>query len=757
MTLAEVARNVGGSITDISKIMSVKEVKLGNNVPCYYMTEVHRLHLILLPIITITFVLICLLSSKTCIAQDNIEEIAHKYKDNGFIESISYDVITMNPIFNQDSISSNVIEQIFDGLVGADEDGLITKGRLAESWEIYEEVYLMPNTSKMLPNGKESSAADMAEYLKLIMQNNSKLGKLRQDESISNIKSIDVINNVELDTKIDGFYLSSSTHERTYLKGRATIKYPKRVRITLKEADESFRDTINRLLGADYFNELDMSSYFKVKTNHLDYRKDIVSRHLKAVEENLIIIFSLRKNVVFHDGHKFDSDDVKFTYEAIVNPKNKSHLVHDFEPIKNIDIIDKYTIKITYSTLLSSALKSWSIGILPEHLLNDKALYKEAEKRGIDPEVFSIRDSKFFENPTGTGPYKFLKRVPHKFIVLEKNSKYYNGGPLLKNIVYLIASSSGDALDLYNKGIIDYYSIPYSQLAHFKENKRQYIFSGNSYSTTYIGYNSAKPLFQDKEIRRALSMALNVEEIIIELKLGHAVRTTGLYPKNTPYYNKDIEPIEYNPHKAKEILASKGWKDRDNDGLIDKDGKAFSFTIITNDKNRYDVLMHCQKYWKNIGVGVYISFIEWEDFVKRISSGNFEAAITGLSMGIDPDLYPIYHSSQTGPNQLNFTHLKNEKADKLMELIRRTLNKERQIEYAHQLQKVIYEDQPYTFLYVSKWYAALNKQIVIADRNDQKNIIYSPVKQAPSGDMSYYFNKWVKLPKNGSEKKSNTE
>jgi ABC-type transport system substrate-binding protein len=124
---------------------------------------------------------------------------------------------------------------------------------------------------------------------------------------------------------------------------------------------------------------------------------------------------------------------------------------------------------------------------------------------------------------------------------------------------------------------------------------------------------------------------------------------------------------------------------------------------------------------------------------------DFDALVLGWSMGIDPDLYQIWHSSQINPNQLNFVSFKNKEADDLIVKIRQEYNHDRQVQYCHRLHEIIAYEQPYTFLYVSKWTAILDKRIVIREVDDTAEIVYKKITPTQTGNYSFYFNKWIKL------------
>jgi ABC-type transport system substrate-binding protein len=153
-----------------------------------------------------------------------------------------------------------------------------------------------------------------------------------------------------------------------------------------------------------------------------------------------------------------------------------------------------------------------------------------------------------------------------------------------------------------------------------------------------------------------------------------------------------------------------------------------------------------QNSWKKVGVKCNTQYFEWAVFLKDfINTGDFDATVLGWSMGVDPDIYQIFHSSQSGPQQLNFVGYNNPQADELILRIRQEYDRERQRELAHQLHQVIAEDQPYTFLFVTLATRVLDKKIVIVERDADGKERYTKIYPTQSGAISFYFNKWRKL------------
>jgi ABC-type transport system substrate-binding protein len=243
-------------------------------------------------------------------------------------------------------------------------------------------------------------------------------------------------------------------------------------------------------------------------------------------------------------------------------------------------------------------------------------------------------------------------------------------------------------------------------------------------------------------------MAIDVEKILRYVIHGQGERITGPFPKQTEFYDHGIQPLSYDPEGALRLLEEAGWR-RDASGKLMKDGRPMRFTLITNSGNdiRKGILAIAQDAWKQLGIEVRTDLVEWAVFInERIDKHDFDAVVLGWSMGIDPDLYQIWHSSQTGPYQLNFVAFQDNEADDLIIRIRQEYDREQQAALCHRLHQIIHREQPYTFLYVSKWTAVLDKRIVIRDVDAQGREVYRRITPTKTGSYTFHFNRWIKLP-----------
>jgi ABC-type transport system substrate-binding protein len=660
-----------------------------------------------------------------------------------YVEASIGDAKILNPTLNADTASSGIVALVFDGLLDYD-DKLALRGRLATDWQITEEAYLLVNPGRRLANGALVSGAELMGQIQRALD----AGKFPElKKNIREMRLLPAENRpVEL-----ALPENQPGGKGKFISAEIAVQLPERVAFFLNEVDQDFFTRLKPLLGEGYFDGFPYDKHVNVKQNGLlEKLRPLFGEILPVGEHNPVILFNLRKGVRFHDGHEFDARDVKFTYDAIMNRKNLSPRTSDFEPIKDIQILDPHKVRVVYKRLFSPAIYAWTMGILPEHLLNDGALKAEMDRRGLSAEAraaFGMRDSDFNRRPIGTGPFRFVEWQTDEFIRLKRNQDYWEGPPEYSDYYFRIVPDQLTQEVEFRAGAIDYYGAQPHQVARYKQDASYQSFSSLGFGYSYIGYNMRNPLFADPRVRRALGMAVNVDEIIKYLLYGEGSQVTGPFPQNTEWYNPNVKPLPYDPEGARRLLAQAGWKPG-AEGWLVKDGKILEFNLITNSGNpiRKNIMTIVQNAWRKIGVKCNTQYFEWAVFLKDfINTGSFDATILGWSMGIDPDIYQIFHSSQAGPQQLNFVGYNNPRADELILRIRQEYDRERQRELTHELHRVIAEDQPYTFLFVGLATRVLDKKIVIVERTPEGKERYVKIFPTQGGNITYYFNKWRKL------------
>ncbi|MBI5101238.1 MAG: peptide-binding protein [Nitrospirae bacterium] len=441
-------------------------------------------------------------------------------------------------------------------------------------------------------------------------------------------------------------------------------------------------------------------------------------------KDGLTITFHLRKDVKWADGVEFTADDVMFGYKTIIDEKTPTAYKEDYLQVKKAEVLDKYTFRVTYDKPFAPALTTWgSLVVLPKHLLEGKDITK----------------TEFARNPVGLGPYKLHKWVPDQELALESYKDYFEGRPYIDRYIYKRIPDPATMFLMLRTGEIDTMSLTPLQYTkqtdneYFRKNFNKYRYPAFQY--THLAFNLKHPYFKDKLVRQAIAYAIDKNELVDVVLFGLGSPATGPYVPNTWPYNPDVKKYDYNPEKARQLLKEAGWEDTDGDGLLDKNGRPFSFTIFTNTGNKLRENTATIIQWRlaKIGIKVEIRKLEWSTFINQfIDKKRFEAVLLGWSISLDPDQYDIWHSSKTREKELNFISYSNPEVDELLEKGRRTFGIEERKKAYFRIQEILAEEAPYIFLYVPDATPIVSARI-------------KGIKPSPIG-ISYNLPKWY-VPK----------
>ena len=436
----------------------------------------------------------------------------------------------------------------------------------------------------------------------------------------------------------------------------------------------------------------------------LKYDKDLnivgdLAERWTVSEDGLRITFYLRKNVRWHDGVKFTARDVVFTYQQLINPSLPTPYSGDFKKVDHIDVLDPYTLTVVYKEPFSPGLISWAMAMIPEHLLKSEDLTRTS----------------FSQYPVGTGPYRFKKWVPYEKVELMANPEYFEGRPFIdRMIVRIIPDDATLFLELLTEGIDNSSLTPLqyrrqTESDRFTKAFKKFRYPSNGY--LYMAYNLSNPLFSDVRVRTAIARAVNVQDIIDAVFLSEADASNGPYTPLSWGYNETVKPLSFNRNIASGLLAEAGWKDSDGDGWIEKNGRKFEFTVVTNQGNsqRQNVAEIIQHQLKEVGIKMKIKIVEWSVFVDQIiNKKKFDAVLLGWNLSYDPDLYDIWYSGKTKEGEFNFIGYDNPEVDRLLERGRVIFDMaERKRIYAR-VHELINRDQPYFFICVPYSLTALH-------------------------------------------------
>lgn len=416
--------------------------------------------------------------------------------------------------------------------------------------------------------------------------------------------------------------------------------------------------------------------------------------------DSLTYTFVLKDDIYFHDGIKVTSDDVIYTIEMAQDPNLKSPRKANWDGVKVQKVNDK-TVSLTLKQPYSPFIVNATLGILPRHIWS---------KATIDEFPFS----QFNTKPVGTGPYKIdsisytSSGLPSEYNLIS-NPEYSLGKPYITNLVVKSYQNEKDAIEAYKNGNIEsIHGISPKELPNLKIQDDNIVLSPLPRVFGVFFNQNIAPVFVHKEVRQALNIATNKQDIINIVLQGYGQSIDEPVPPKTlsetsiatSSEQEEIKNIE----KAKSILVSKGWK-QNSSGIFEKKEKkstvTLSFSISTgNAPELKAVASILQREWQKLGAKVDVKIFEINDLNQNIiRTRKYDSLFFGEVVGRDLDLYPFWHSSERVDPGLNIALYTNIKADKFLENIRKTTDPVMQKTYYESFNKEIGNDIPAVFVY----------------------------------------------------------
>jgi len=409
--------------------------------------------------------------------------------------------------------------------------------------------------------------------------------------------------------------------------------------------------------------------------------------------DGLVYTFTLRADVVWHDGVLFSADDVLYTIHALQDPAYKGPPdLGAFWRTVAITQIDDATVRFQLTQPYAPFLDYTTIGILPAHLLKDVP----------SAELFQ---NLFNRHPVGTGPFHVTEATAGQ-ITLDANPRFYDARPYLRRLLLKFYPDYESVFAAYAREEVEGIArvLPaYLPKARAFDHLSLYNARITGYSLIYL--NLSKPAFQDKAVRQALLYALDRQRIVNDLLQGQGLLASSPVQPGTWAYDSAVPVYPFDPEKAKSLLEGAGWRDTNNDGVREKDRVDLAFNLITpDDPARVAIANEIAKSWQAIGVKAAAQAVPTSLLVQNVlRPRQFDAVLyEWRTLSNDPDQYENWHQTQipggTGLGQ-NYSGLNDRDISEALETARKANDQGKRIELYRKFQELFAERVPALLLY----------------------------------------------------------
>ena len=427
-------------------------------------------------------------------------------------------------------------------------------------------------------------------------------------------------------------------------------------------------------------------------------------------EDHLVLTLHLRPEVVWSDGVPVTAEDVRWTWQAQINPELAWEYAQVKESIVDMEVVDSHTLKVLFKQATASQLTDLNEGvILPRHAWSRLPLAQWNEQ-----------SEWFKENLVVNGPFILESWSPQSEIVLRRNESFYRPEqPYLDRVVFRIVPEKSNRILQLLAGDLDLVEqIPPAEAARIRDEEQLDLLEFWHRQYDFICWNLGNPLFADASTRRALTMAIDRQSIIDALLFGYARVATSPIISTVWAHDPELEPWPYDPAKARELLADGGWIDADGDGILERDGRPFRFELSTNTDSRIrvDAAVMIQEQLRRVGIDAQVRRMEFNTLVDKNLEHDFDATLGAWGIDTSLDLTYAFHTDSID-NGYNFGSYSNPEVDRLIDEFRRQTDPEVMGSIIRTIEAILHQDQPYTFLWEPKRLTGINRRLVNVQTN----------------------------------------
>lgn len=410
----------------------------------------------------------------------------------------------------------------------------------------------------------------------------------------------------------------------------------------------------------------------------------VLAESHEASADGLTYTFKLHQGVTFHNGDAFTSEDVKYTFDWIMNEENASTRSANFQLVESVEAPDESTVVVT----LTEPDVTFMVNVAPTFI------YPAAVHQEIGEEEFNA-------NPVGTGPFKLLEWNAQQRTLLEAYEEHFRGRPNFDQFQLDVVPEAGGRLAALESGQADnsIWALNAEDNVALVESGGFTYFETLNVAVNHFPLNNTNPIFSDVNVRKAMMHAIDREAIARDIFQDQArVATSNLSPKIEKFYNADVTMYDYNPETANRLLEEAGWT-MGGDGIREKDGERLTFTCvtITGDSQRRPEAEIAQQWFSEVGIDMQLQETTVDTILDAMVAGEMDMSLFNWTYG-GTDGEPDARDTLMTGGANNFNNYSNERVDELLTQGVTETNEEARIQIYKEIQAIVAEEVPFLYL-----------------------------------------------------------
>ena len=421
-------------------------------------------------------------------------------------------------------------------------------------------------------------------------------------------------------------------------------------------------------------------------------------------EDGSTLTVELRPDVVWSDGASLTADDVVWTWRLHTDERLGWAYGDMKESILEIEALDAHRLRVRFDSSSPNRLADLNEGhILPRHRWSQ-----------LPVEEWRGNGGWFRDNQVVSGPFRLAEWRPDEQIVLERNRAYFRPGrPLMDRVVFRVVPEPNGRLTQLLAGSVDFVGqVPAAAARRIEESAVTRLVTYAARQYNFVHWNLERPMLAEVEARQALTLAMDRQKIVDTLWFGHARVASSPIVSTVWAHRADPGPWPHDPTRAAALLAGLGWRDEDGDGVLERDGRRFSFELLANATNRArtDAAVMIQEDLRGVGIEVAVRQLEHTTVVAKLRARDFDAVISAFNMDTSLDLTYAFHSGSIA-GRFNFGGYSNPEVDRLIEAARASRDPAEQGRLLHEIQGILHREQPFTFLWEPRKLVGVSRRL----------------------------------------------